>query len=106
MVASALFFGVVCWGEGTSARDRNKLNKFIKKASSTIGAELDSIQQVAEARMLRKLKCILKNASHPLHNLEVFSQSTFSHRLISPQCRTERSRRSFLPGAIRLFNAQ
>jgi len=68
--------------------------------------QLGSVQQVAAVRMLRKLKCILVNKSHPLHGLKVFQESTFSHRLTPPQRRAKRSRESFLPAAIRLFNSQ
>ncbi|KAM3873389.1 myelin-associated glycoprotein-like [Diretmus argenteus] len=104
VVASALFFGVVCWGEGARIADRNRINKLIRKASSTSGTELEQIQQVAERRMLTKLHSILDNPAHSLHALEVVQLSTFSRRLIPPKCRTERYRKSFLIAAIRLFN--
>ena len=54
VVASALFFAVACWGEGASTADRNKLDKLIRKAGSVIGAEQQTVQQVAEARTLKK----------------------------------------------------
>ncbi|KAI3367324.1 hypothetical protein L3Q82_008367 [Scortum barcoo] len=70
VVASALFFAVVCWGEGLRTADKNRLNKLIKKAGSVVGTELPLLQQVTEGRMLSKLQAILTNASHPLHALE------------------------------------
>ena len=102
VVASALFFGVVCWRVGARTSDRNRLNKLIKKASSTIGISQDWVVQVAEVRMLRKINNIMNNDIHPLHALEVFRQSSF--RLIPPK--TERHRKSFLPAAIKLYNIQ
>ncbi|KAI3353874.1 hypothetical protein L3Q82_005082 [Scortum barcoo] len=71
VVANALFFAVVCWGEGLRTADKNRLNKLIKKAGSVVGTELPLLQQVTEGRMLSKLQAILTNASHPLHALEV-----------------------------------
>lgn len=81
--------------------DKNRLNKL--KASSVIGVELHRVQQVAGVRTLGKLNSMMSSDTHPLHHLQVFPQSAFSHRLI--QWRTECGRMSFLPTAIRLFNA-
>ena len=106
VVASALFFAVACWGEGASTADRNKLDKLIRKAGSVIGAEQQTVQQVAEARTLKKLCSIMNNPTHPLHALKVIKSSTFSQRLIAPLCKTERCRKSFIPAAIRFYNAQ
>ncbi|XP_062860061.1 programmed cell death 1 ligand 1-like [Trichomycterus rosablanca] len=41
-----LFFAVVCWGGGIEAGEANKLNKLVKKASSVVGLELDSLEVV------------------------------------------------------------
>ncbi|KAI5106856.1 hypothetical protein C0J45_2494 [Silurus meridionalis] len=35
VVASAIFYGVVCWGSSISTADRKRLDKLIRKASST-----------------------------------------------------------------------
>ncbi len=91
---------------GARTSDRNRINKLIKKASSTIGISQDWSEQVAEVRMLRRMNAIMDNNRHPLHALEVFRQSSFSGRMIPPRCRPERYRKSFLPAAIKLFNVQ
>ena len=104
VVASALFFAVACWGEGSCLADRNRVDTIIKKASSVVNSKLDTVQQMAEDRMLSKMRTILRNTSHPLNALGVIKRSTFSERLIMPRCKSERSRRSFLPAAIKLFN--
>ncbi len=101
VVASALFFAVVCWGEGARMGDRSRVNKIVKKAGFVVGIELDTVQQVAERRILSKLRSIMNNPSHSLHALGVMNSSTFSHRLIATKCKSERSRKSFLSVAIR-----
>ncbi len=104
-VASALFFAVVCWGGGIRAGEASRLNKLVRKASSVVGLELDSLESVAERRMKDKIKAILENPSHPLHDELWQMGSSFSHRIIPPRCKTERFRRSFVPAAIRLHNS-
>ncbi|CAM4584620.1 unnamed protein product [Leuciscus chuanchicus] len=104
VVASAIFYGVVCWGSSISTADRKRLDKLIRKASSVLGIPLDTVQEVGERRMVAKLSSLLQNASHPLYVTITSLSSSFSHRLIHPKCLKERYRRSFLPAAVRLYN--
>ncbi|KAK7901917.1 hypothetical protein WMY93_018686 [Mugilogobius chulae] len=60
VVASAIFYGVVCWGSGVKVADTNRLNKLVKKAGSVLGVELEPVGEVAERRILKKL---LRSAS-------------------------------------------
>lgn len=85
MVASALFYGVVCRGGSAKQRDTQKLDKLIKKASSVIGfsAEQDSVVSVADRRAPHKLLSIVDNSSHPLHALVMVLYAQ-SHKTI--QC--------------------
>jgi hypothetical protein len=105
VVASAIFFAVVCWGANIKAGDASRVNKLIRKASSVLGMSLDTLEEVAERRILAKLLAIMDNVTHPLHAMVMTQRSTFSHRLIPPRCARERYRRSFLPAAMRLYNA-
>lgn len=105
VVASSLFYAVLCWGSGAKVKHTNQLNKLIKKASSIIGEELVPLEVVAEKRIMSKLLTILDNTSHPLHDVFVNLRSNFSWRLIPPRCKSERYRKSFVPTAIRLYNA-
>ena len=105
VVASTIFFAVVSWGAGIKAKDANRLNKLIKKAGSVVGSKLVTLEEVVEHRMLAKLLVIMDNVSHPLHETRDKLKSSFSNRLIQPRCLKERHRKSFLPGAIRLYNA-
>lgn len=49
-------------------KDRGKLNKLVKRASSVLDCPLKSIEQVGEESMLSKLTSIIDNTSHPLHD--------------------------------------
>ena len=83
VVASVLFFAVVCLGSSIGASDTNRLNKLIKKAGSVIGCKQDrKLEAVIERRTLKKLLSIMDNSLYPLHFTLVRQQSTFSKRLI------------------------
>ncbi len=104
VVASAIFFAVVCWGSRIRASDTNRLDKIIKKAGSVLGLRLESFETVVERRTLNKLLSIMDNDQHPLHHTVDGQRSTFSHRLLQLRCRRDRYRKSFLPHAITLYN--
>ncbi|KAI3358985.1 hypothetical protein L3Q82_015375 [Scortum barcoo] len=69
VVASVLFYTVVCWGGSISKKDTSRLDKLIRRAGSVVGTKLDSLVTVAESRTLDKLLDIMDNASHPLHTV-------------------------------------
>ena len=91
VVASALFYGVVCWGSSVSTADRKRLNKLIRKASSVLECPLDSVEVVGERRMTAKLSSMMDNDSHPLQDTLAALQSSFSDRLLHPKCVKEHS---------------
>ncbi|KAL3993517.1 platelet-activating factor acetylhydrolase IB subunit alpha [Sarotherodon galilaeus] len=102
VVASAIFYGVVCWGGSISAGDRKRLNRMIRRASSVLGCPLDPVEVVSDRRIVAKLSSLLDNISHPMQETLTALSSSFSGRLRHPRCGTERLRRSFLPTAVRL----
>ena len=83
VMASAIFYAVVCWRGGSTDRDRSRLNKLIRRASSVLDCPLDSIEEVGERRMLAKLTSIMDNT---LHDTEGSLSSSFSSRLLHPWC--------------------
>ncbi|KAI3359068.1 hypothetical protein L3Q82_002570 [Scortum barcoo] len=85
VVASVVSYAVVCWGGGCSERDKKRLNRLIKRASSVCGCPLDSIEVMGERRALAKLSTIIDNTSHPLHQTVGALSSSFSNRLRHPQ---------------------
>ncbi len=105
VMASTLFFVVVCWGAGIKKKDANRLNKLFKKAQSVVGMKLSTMEEVAEDRIHSKLHKIMENATHPLYKTLVKLKSSLSNRLILPCCSKEHCKKSFLPAAIQLYNA-
>ncbi|KAI4902349.1 hypothetical protein NFI96_003952 [Prochilodus magdalenae] len=105
VVASVLFYAVVCWGGSISKRDAGRLDRLVRKAGSVLGLELESLTPLAERRALNKLLNIMDNVHHPLHSTIIRRRSSFSGRLLSQSCSTDRLRKSFVPQAIRLFNS-
>ncbi|KAI4885265.1 hypothetical protein NFI96_001101 [Prochilodus magdalenae] len=105
VVASVLFYDVVCWGGSISRRDAGRLDRLVRKAGSVLGLELESLTPPAERRALNKLLHIMDNVHHPLHSTIIRQRSSFSGRLLSQSCSTDRLRKSFVPQAIRLFNS-
>ncbi|KAI3364649.1 hypothetical protein L3Q82_011427, partial [Scortum barcoo] len=85
VVASVLFYTVVCWGGSISKKDTSRLDKLIRRAGSVVGTKLDSMVTVAESRTLDKLLDIMDNASHPLHTVISNQRSLFSERLLLPK---------------------
>jgi hypothetical protein len=103
VVASVVFYAVVCWGCGFTERDRKRLNKLVGRAGSVLGWTLEPVEVVGERRMLDTLEFIRSNSSHSLHETVAAQNSSFSKRLLNPACK-ERFRRSFIPSVIRLYN--
>ncbi|KAK3562875.1 hypothetical protein QTP86_011117 [Hemibagrus guttatus] len=94
VVASAIFYGVVCWCSSISTADKKRLDKLIRKASSVLGMPLDTIQEVGERRMVAKLSSLLENdPSHPLYDTVTSLSSSFSDRLLDPKSLKGRYRR-------------
>jgi hypothetical protein len=79
--------------------------RLVRKDSSVGGLEADSLEAVVERRIGEKFKSVLGNPSHPLC-VELWQLgSPFSHRLMSPRCKTERFKCSLVPADIRLYNS-
>ena len=64
VVASAIHYAAVCWAPGSTEWDRNRLNKLVRRASSTLGCSLDSVEEVRDRRVLAKVTSIMDNTSH------------------------------------------
>ena len=80
-----------------------KLNNFVRKASSMVGMELNSVKVVIERMNRGKLKAIMHNLSHPLYTELRKLRSTCSHRLIQPRA-SKGLGSLFIPSASKLHN--
>ncbi|TWW65078.1 hypothetical protein D4764_22G0007250 [Takifugu flavidus] len=99
VVGSAIFYGIVCWSSSIRDRDRKRMDRLVRRASSILGCPLDSVEVVGNGRLMAKLSSMLNNTSPPLQDTLTALGSSFSERLLHPRCVKERYRRSFLPAA-------
>ncbi|TWW59880.1 hypothetical protein D4764_06G0014100 [Takifugu flavidus] len=85
-------------------RNRRRMDRLVRRASSVLGCPLDSVEVVGNGRLMAKLSSMLNNTSHLLQDTLAALGSSFSERLLHPRCVKERYHRSFLPAAVRLHN--
>ena len=106
IIGSVLSFAIVCWGGNATARDKNRLNKLIKRAGSCVGHSLDDIETILAKFQLNKAIKIEKEQWHPLHSTLMAQKSHSSSRTkyVLPSIRSDRFGRSFIPSCIRLLN--
>ena len=107
IICSVLSFALVCWGGNATERDKNKLNKLIKKAGSCVGQKLDDIDTILSRALLKKALKIEKAEWHPLHSALVQhkSRSYSRSKYILPTMSTDRYRKSFVPASIKMLNS-
>ena len=55
VVASVLLYAVVCWGSSTRKKDSLRMDKVVRRASSVVGIEQESVVAAAERRTMDKL---------------------------------------------------
>ena len=106
MISSVLDFGAVCWNGNISKRDRDRVEKFIRKASGVVGKRQETFTQRQEHRLLTKIQTILADMTHPLRPEVDKYKTDRSNRFRAPRTKTTRYRNSFIPSAIRIFNSQ
>ncbi|KAK3542758.1 hypothetical protein QTP70_002769 [Hemibagrus guttatus] len=90
VVASTVLYVIVCWVGGSTERNRKRMNRLVRRASSVLGCPLELVEEVGERRMLAKLRSIMNNTSHPLYGTVEILWRAFSSRLLHPQYRKER----------------
>ena len=64
-ISSVLAYGCVCWG-GNASKDRDRLEKTIRKAGGVIGRQQDTFDSVCHRRLTDRLNKILSDDTHPL----------------------------------------
>ncbi|KAI3374204.1 hypothetical protein L3Q82_006060 [Scortum barcoo] len=65
VVASAIFYGIVCWASSITDRDRRRMDRLVRRASSVLGCPLDSVEVVGNRRMMAKLSSLLNQHVPP-----------------------------------------
>lgn len=100
VVASANFYCNFCWLASTSARDRERLDRQVRRVSSVLGCSLDSVEDVNNRKKAPKLT---GQTPHPAQGSLTALGSLSSHTLSHLSCRKERYSCVSLSTAVRLY---
>ena len=82
--------------------DKKALNRITKQAAKVTQSELSSIDDLYCNIVTKKVKCIMANSCHALHDYYAYMRTGTRLRVLS--CRTQRHRKSFVPNSIYVTN--
>ena len=102
-IESILAFSLVCWFGNAKLKQKSKLTKIINICSKITGIQQGSLSSLYDKQLLRLGHSILKDPAHPLH--PEFSLLPSGRRYLIPKFKTNRTRLSFIPQAIRILNS-
>ncbi len=68
-VESVLTYCLSVWYSGSTAEDKNAVQRVIKTAQKIIGCPLPTLEQLSTSCCLRKIKAITGDPTHPAHPL-------------------------------------
>lgn len=103
-VESVLTFAIICWFGNATVAQKGRLKKIITTASKLIGTNLKSLEMIYRERSLGKIDTILADKKHPL--FYTFELLPSGNRFRYPALSKNRTKQSFIPQAISLFNKQ
>ncbi|KAK1803830.1 hypothetical protein P4O66_003786 [Electrophorus voltai] len=102
-IESILSSCITTWFGNCTAFDRKTLQRIVRTAEKIIGVSLFSITNIYTTRHIRKTTSIVKDPTHPSH--ELFTLLPSGRRYRSIWSRTSRLCNSFFPEAIRLLSS-
>ena len=103
VIESLIAFGISCWGKSITDGDKGIIDKIIHKAEKIVNDDLRSVDDIYSKACLDKLRGIVRDDSHPLHN--AFVRSEKSKRFIQPAASTTRYQNAFVPASVRTLRA-
>lgn len=101
-IESVLTTSITVWYGNCTAQDRKALQRVIKISQHISGAAFLSLQDIYHTRVLRRTHNLIRDNTHPQHNL--FTLLPSGRRYRSLRARTTRLANSFYPQAIRILN--
>ncbi|KAI2645345.1 hypothetical protein H4Q32_028858 [Labeo rohita] len=102
-IESVLTSSITVWYGNCSAADRKTLQRTVNTAAKIMGAPLPSILDIFLAQCSSKASSIVKDPTHPFHNL--FQLLPSGRRYRSIKARSVRFLNSFFPQAVRVLNS-
>ena len=104
VLSSVLTFGLLAWGGNTCKRDKEMLDKVIRKARDVVGRIQDNLDTLYDRRVTNKLNNILHDITHSLRQELENRLIVRSGRMRVAKARTVRYSNSFVPQAVSVFN--
>ena len=101
MIESIICYNISLWWSSMNENDKKVLNRITKQAAKVTQSELSSIDDLYCNIVTEKVKCIMANSCHALHDYAYMRTGT---RLRALSCRTQRYRKSFVPNSIHVTN--
>ena len=101
IVESILCFTITLWYGKITCKDKNKLKKIVKTAS-TLQAKTVTLDELYNNNVMKQVDKIMNNINHPLNCHYTFLRS--GRRLALPIQHTSRFKNSFVPKSIKLYN--
>ena len=107
VVSSVLVYGLSGWFEACTEQQKKKVSKFqrqtCKITDEEVHASVETPSNVYKQKCISLITKIVNDKDYYLHNL--ITVLPHGH-LRAIKCTTERSRKTFLPVAVKLFNAK
>ena len=103
LVQSVLTFNIVTWYGNLGVREKKKLNRIVNLASKIIGIQQQPLSHIYHDFVSRKVKKIVSDESHPLHNS--FELMRSGRRFREPKWKRIVYKNSFVPSAVTILNS-
>ena len=103
LIESILTFNIITWFGNLSVKDRARLSRVVKLAGRIIGSQQKQLPDLYHQAVYRKARKIRLDPTHPLHNS--FQLLPSRRRLRAPLAKRNLYKRSFIPSAISILNA-
>ena len=75
VIQSIITSCIIVWYGNLRAQDIRKLERVTKVASKTIGLDVKTVRSIFETAIVSKLRAIMQNPTHPLHDSVVVNRS-------------------------------
>ena len=97
---SVMNFCITAWGGNIRLKQKQTMDRAIKYGNKLVNrTHFNDINDTLFIASQRKFNSIIKDPTHPMYSLIVFSSR--SNRLIHVKTKTKRHFNSFLPSAVR-----
>ena len=103
VIQSTFSFCILVYYGNASSRDIHKVHRIIRQAQKLTQCQCQSIQEIYNIVCTRKVRLIVGDEAHPLH--QCYSKLRSGIRFTSMRGRTKRYLTSFVPASITHFNS-